>query len=224
MKYASIFHRATLIGDMFGGTEIWSTGFALGQTNGGDEGTGPTEAEAQAIAEAFRDRWILNTNPFSGSYRFLGCKVASVSTDGTSDPALTRYYYLPTAANGGSAAAGLPPQISAVATLATLKQRGRGSKGRMYLPGVAYPVGGDGKMTTLQATTIANQMKIFLDAVNASPAVPGVVVLNSAEVAGVPYKAPEVNRVASVKVGTVYDTQRRRRNQLVEQYSSATLA
>jgi hypothetical protein len=67
-------------------------------------------------------------------------------------------------------------------------------------------------------------MKIFLDGVNASTAVPGVVIVNSAEVTGVPFKAAEMNRVSAVRVGTVYDTQRRRRNKLVETYVNATLA
>jgi len=40
----------------------------------------------------------------------------------------------------------------------------------------------------------------------------------------VPFKASLANQVTGVKVGTVYDTQRRRRNNLVEIYSSAALA
>jgi len=51
-----------------------------------------------------------------------------------------------------------------------------------------------------------------------------VVIVNSAEVTGVPFKAAEMNRVSAVRVGTVYDTQRRRRNKLVETYVNATLA
>jgi hypothetical protein len=223
-KYASIHHHVTLFGDMFGGNEIWTTGFSLGQTNGGDEDQAPTEAEAQAIAEAFRSMWVLSTNSFSSSYRFTGVKVAHVNTLGKSDTALTRFYNLPTQAAGPTTSNTPLAQAALVVTLQTLKQRGRGSKGRMYLPGLAEPVGTDGKLATTNVTRVANQMKIFFDAVNASAAVPGVVVLNSAEVAGTPYKAPEMNRVASVKVGNVVDTQRRRRNKLVEQYQLATLA
>jgi len=223
-KYASIHHHVTLLGDMFGGNEIWTTGFSLGQTNGGDEGTAPTEAEAQAIYDAFKAIWIVAANGFSSNFRFTGVKVSHVSTDGTADPSLTRYYYGATAVAGGYTTNANPAQITAVATLQTVKLRGRGSKGRMYLPGVGFSVGADGKITSTQATTIANQMKIFLDGVNASTAVPGVVIVNSAEVTGVPFKAAEMNRVSAVRVGTVYDTQRRRRNKLVETYVNATLA
>jgi hypothetical protein len=223
-KYSTIHHHATLIGDMFGGNEIWTTGFALAQSNGGDEGDAPTDAEAQAIADAFAAIWTPTANGFSNNFRLLGCKVSHVSTDGTSDPSLTRYYYRPTPAVGGYATNANPAQITIAATLQTVKARGRGSKGRMYLPGVGFPVGGDGKLTTAQSTTLANQMKIFLDGVNASPVIPGFVHVMSAEVPGVPYKAPEQNRVSAVRVGNVYDTQRRRRNKLVEQYINANLA
>lgn len=223
-KYDILHHKATLFGDMFGGTEIWSTGFALAPTDGGDEGTAPTAAEAQAIAEAFRTWWIVTANSVNSNYRLLGCKVARVNTEGKSDASLTQYYNFPTPVIGGGAVQAPVPQQSVVATLQTTKTRGAGSKGRMYLPGIGFSIGADGKITTTQAATIANVMKTFFDTVNASTSVPGRVALMSAERTGVPFRAAEHNLVQSVRVGTVYDTQRRRRNQLVEQYSSAVLA
>lgn len=223
-KYAAIHHHVTLFGDMFGGNEIWTTGFALGQSNGGDEGEAPTEAEAQAIAEAFRKIWVLPANMFSQQYRFTGVKVSHVSTDGSTDTSLTRFYTLPVQAAGAAGTTTPLAQAALVVTLQTLKQRGRGSKGRMYIPGLAEPVQSDGKLATATVTRTANQFKTFLDEVNASPAVPGFVMLMSAERTGVPFGAAEMNRVASVRVGNVVDTQRRRRNKLVEQYQLATLA
>lgn len=223
-KYSSIHHRATLLGDMFGGTEIWSTSFSLAQSNGGDEGEAPTEAEAQAIAEAFAPFWSNVSNGANQYYRFTGVKVSHVSTDGTSDSGLTRFYTFPTAIAGPANFSTPHPQLSVAVTLATLKARGKGSKGRMFLPGLTASIDGTGKLATAQCTQIANGFKTFLDAVNASTAVPGFVHLMSAEKAGVPYSAPQQNRVASVRVGNVVDTQRRRRNQLVEQYQSAVLA
>lgn len=223
-KYLYIHHHATLFGTMFGGNEIWTTGFALGVNGGGDEGTAPSVAEAQAVFEAFKTMWIGTANGFNVNFKLQGCKIAHVNTEGTSDVSLTQFYNAPTDVAGGYTSNTNPAQITAAATLQTLTTRGRGSKGRMFLPGVGFEVGTDGKLAVTQATTLANVMKTFLDTVNASTAVPGVVILNSAEVAGVPYKAPLATKVASVKVGTVLDTQRSRRNKLVEQYSSATLA
>lgn len=222
-KYATIHHHVTLFGDMFGGTEIWSTGFALGQTNGGDEGDAPTLAEAQAIAEAFEVAWKTTTFGASPDYRFLGAKVSHVNTAGKSDAGNTQFYTLPTPAAGARPGTQVP-QVSLVATLTTLKQRGAGSKGRMFLPGINFPIGSDGKIGSGAHGGVANLLKTFLDTVNASTAVPGVAVLMSAEKTGVPFRAAEMNRIAGVRVGNVYDTQRRRRNALTEQYISATLA
>lgn len=223
-RYAVRHHHVTLLGDMFGGNEIWTTGFTMGNTAGGDVGNPMTEANAQAIYDLWKPIWQNAANGFNNGYRFLGVKVAMVTTEGKSSPENTAYYYGPAAVDGGYNTNRNPAQVSLVATLQTLKARGRGSKGRMFLPGVGFSVGSDGKISQVQSTQLANQLKIFLDGVNASTSVPGVVVLQSAEVAGVPFKEAEQNRVSAVKVGTVFDTQRRRRNKLVESYSNATLA
>lgn len=223
-KYQFITHKATLFGTMFGGAEEWSTGFFLGQNGGGDEGAAPTVAEATAIANAFSTFFVKTTVGISDRFKFAGVKISTVSTDGTSDPALTQFYTLPTPVSGAQGVLCMPPQISLAATLQTLRTRGRGSKGRMYLPGISFSVDATGHISTTDQTGINSALKIFLDSVNSAVDVPGVVVLNSAEVLGVPIKAPEMARIASCKVGNVYDTQRRRRNQLSESYISATLA
>jgi len=222
--YDVIHHHATLYGTMFGGNEIWTTGFALTPSGGGDEGTAPTVAEAQAIATAFNTFWTTAANGINGEYKFAGCKVSHVSTAGTVDTSLTQFYDLTTPSSGAGIVSTPVPQISVVATLQTLKTRGVGSKGRMYIPGVGFSIDNGAKISTANCTQLANQIKTFLDAVNASTDVPGIVALMSREKTGVPFRAAEHNAVASVRVGNVYDTQRRRRNQLVETYQTAALA
>lgn len=222
-KYSNIFHKATIMGEMFGGTELWTTSFAIGADGGGDIEVMPTDAEAQAISDAWNAIWTPVANGFSSQFKFVGVKVSHIIPDGTSDPGFSKYHYRPVPVAGGAGPTN-PPQCALVATLQTTIARGRGSKGRMFLPGVGFSVGADGKITAAQATTLAGQIKSFLDAVNSSANVPGRVVVNSEEVTGVPFKASMQNPVASVKVGTVYDTQRRRRNNLVEAYSLAALA
>lgn len=223
-KYTHIHHRATLLGDMFGGTEIWTTGFSLQDPGLADEDTAPSVAEAQAISDAFSTFWGLSGNQANQYYRFLGVKVSMVSTDGSSDPSLTAFYTRPTAL-AGPANFGTPhPQLSVVATLGTAVSRGKGSKGRMFLPGLTAGIDSTGKLGTTYCTQLANSLKTFFDTVNASTAVPGTVALFSAERAGVPFSAAQQNTVTTVRIGNVVDTQRRRRNQLVEQYQSATLA
>jgi hypothetical protein len=223
-KYADATHKVTILGDMFAGVEEWTTSFYLGDSAGWGAGSTPTVAEAQAIAGHWKTFWQTAANQFSSSYRYLGVKVSHVGEDGKSPAELTQFYMEPAPVAGPYAASIPAPQLSLVATLATLKARGKGSKGRMYLPGIGSSVTATGKIDSLKAAGVANTFKVFLDSVNADAAVPGFVMLNSAETAGVPYKAPELNRVASVRVGDVFDTQRRRRNALQETYSTAVLA
>lgn len=210
VTYANRFHKATIMGEMFGGTELWTTSFAIGNETGGDQANAPTDAEALAISNAWNAIWTPVANGFSSAFKFVGVKVSMVRADGTSDPAESKFHYRPVPVAGGAGPTN-PAQIALAATLQTAIARGRASKGRMFLPGVGFSVGADGKITPAQATVLAGQMKQFFDAVNAHADVPGEVVLNSAEVTGVPFKAAAMNKVVSVKVGTVYDTQRRRR-------------
>lgn len=221
--YANITHRVTMIGDCFGGQEEWNTGFYVGEEDG-DLGSAPTLAEATAIATAWSTFFTAANSGISNDYRTIGVKVAHVSTAGTVDSALTQFYNYPTAIVGNNSGANFPPQISLVATLATIHARGHGSKGRMYLPGVMHSVDASGRIETANAVFVANGLKTFIDAVNAHADVPAKVVLNSAEVSGVPFRAAAVNEIKTLRVGNVYDTQRRRRAQLQESYSTATLA
>lgn len=221
--YAHMTHRVTMIGDCFGGQEEWNTGFYLGNPSA-DLASDPTLAEATAIAAAWQTFFTAANSGISNDYRTIGVKVARVNTNGQVDGALTQFYNYPTAITGNNSGANFPPQISLVATLATIVARGHGSKGRMYLPGVMHSVDASGRIETANAVNVINGLKTFIDAVNAHADVPERVVLNSAEVSGIPFRAAKIGNIISLKVGNVYDTQRRRRAQLQESYSTATLA
>jgi len=221
--YAHMTHRVTIIGDCFGGQEEWQTGFYLGDPDA-DLAVDPSLDEAEAIALAWETFFEASNAGISNDYRTIGVKVARVSTAGTVDSALTQFWNYPAAIIGNNSGANFPPQISLVATLNTIRARGHGSKGRMYLPGVMHSVDTSGRIETANAVFVCNLLKAFLDAVNAHADVPGQVVLNSAEVTGVPFRAAVINEIIGVKVGNVYDTQRRRRAQLQESYSTAALA
>jgi hypothetical protein len=217
-------HRVTMMGTCLGGTEIWNTGFWLG-TDTTAAGP-PTQAEADAIKTAWNTFFVNGTSKIYSSYKCDGIKVAWVMEDGTSDASYTKYSYYTTAISGTSTdTLMMPPQISLAATLTSAKARGFGSKGRMYLPGVNAPILSTGKITTGTVAAIAGNLKTFFDAVNASASVPHNVILNAtaSTKAGSTHDA-EIWEVTGVKVGDVYDTQRRRRNQLAESYSAVALA
>lgn len=220
--YAHRTHRVTMIGDCFGGQEEWNTGFYLGSETA-DLTPDPTLLEAQTIAGLWQTFFTAANAGISNDYRTIGVKVAQVGAAGNVDSSLTQFYNYPTAITGNNSGANFPPQISLVATLATIRARGHGSKGRMYLPGVMHSVDASGRIETANVVFIINLLKTFFDAVNAHADIPGVVVLNSAQVTTPVARAAVINEIQSLKIGNVYDTQRRRRAQLQESYSTAAL-
>jgi hypothetical protein len=216
--------RVQILGTMMSGAEEWSTGFFLGNIGGGDVGTAPTSTDAQTIATLWSTQFTNGSRGFSGNFKTIGTKISLVDTAGHADPANTAYYYYTTPISGGSGGSWFPPQISLVATLTTARVRGYGSKGRMFLPGINFPIDANGKMGSTEATSIKDGMKTFLDGVNTAFSSDYEVVLNSALSAGIPGHPALMEPVTGVRIGNVYDTQRRRRNQLTEQYVAGALA
>jgi hypothetical protein len=134
--------------------------------------------------------------------------------------------------DGGGTATAFPAQITLCATMTSEIQRGTGSKGRMYLPGINQAIqGGTGKLLSSQTATLVGHFKTFLDAVNADPDIPDSVILVSRgnklttfPGGDITYINPHNKLVTGCRIGDVYDTQRRRRNGLTEAFSTAVLA
>jgi hypothetical protein len=94
----------------------------------------------------------------------------------------------------------------------------------MYLPGISAGPDSTGHIAATTVTSLTNTLKTCLDAINAHADVPGEIVLNSAAVTTPIARAAIMLPIQSIKIGNVYDTQRRRRNALAESYTTATLA
>lgn len=230
MPYAHPIHRVTVSGKAFGGAEIWTTGFYLGNPSTGV--SNPTQQLADAIRTAWTTFFSAVSSGVSSRYTTDQIKVAQINADGKTS--LSNVVYAPygTPIEGGGGPGANPPQIALVASLENAGARGLAAKGRMYLPGINFTIGTTGVLTTAQSLGVANNLKAFLDAVNVAAASDSEVILASQgrrvknaqgdyePVPGTAVNAP-VNRV---RVGSVYDTQRRRRNAMVETYQSATLA
>lgn len=213
--------RITINGTMFGGLEQWSTGFYMGH-EGSDAGP-VTESFLSFVNDSWKVHFNLATNDWSNSYDVRSIRGAIINVDGKTDAASIKNFYLTTPYTGGSGSRIYPPQIALVATLQNTSPRGIGSKGRMYLPGVNATVGADGHIAGTAPQQIATQLKTFFDKLNGVFDAPGQVI-NASKGSKASGFTDGVNKaVRSVKVGNVYDTQRRRRNQLVEVYSSAAL-
>jgi hypothetical protein len=226
MPYLHRVTRATISGTSYGGGEIWSTGFYIG--NVAADATMPTQAQADQIRDAWRTFFTAATSKFSNSWQSTLVKVSSIGTDGKSNVADTVFSDFAPAAVGATAER-MPPQVALVASLAGVSPRGVASKGRMYLPGIAAALGSDGKISSVDQGNIATNFQAFLQAVNAFAGTPNVVMLaseGSLNRDGTPRvggSGPKNSQVVNVRVGNVYDTQRRRRNGLAEVYTSRAL-
>ena len=226
--YAHKFARVTISGTCLNGAEEWSTGFQMGSPT--VDIVDVVAPGAQNIGAAWQSFFGLAANAFSSSYKTTQIKVAAINTNGTTDTDKIDYYTFPTPISGGGSATLLPPQISLAATLTSDNQRGLASKGRMYLPGINTAVQTtDGHLISSYVATLTTNFKTFLDAVNAAQGTSGKIILASkghkvANSNPVEYLAGRSAWVTGCRIGNVYDTQRRRRNGLVETYEARVLA
>lgn len=213
--------RVTAFGTMFNATEEWSTGFYMGAV--GADAAATDQDFLEAIAGDWGTFFNAATSGIGWAWHTTGMKMATLNTDGSTDIDSVKTYYYPAAFAGGNQVTGFPAQIATVATLVAGTARGLGHLGRMYIPGVCHAIMGTGKMADASAQSVSLNLKTFFDAVNAEFNSPGQII--NASKGRVSPAAAGINReITELRVGTVYDTQRRRRNQLQEAYSIRTLA
>jgi hypothetical protein len=230
MSYAHAVNRVTISGTCFGGAEEWSTGFWMGSETAD---AGDPNGAAEDIAGYWRTYFELAANSVSSGYITTEVKVAQHKAD-TEKTDLTKvdFYTVSPLMDGGGTATVLPAQITLAMTLTSEIQRGTASKGRMYLPGInAGLANATGKLLSSQTDTFRTNLKTMFDAINADADVPDRVILVSRGTklttfpgGDITYINPKNANVTGLRVGDVYDTQRRRRNSLVEAYSTAVLA
>jgi hypothetical protein len=220
LGFAHSVKRVTIEGISFAGAEEWTTGFYVG-LEGGDA-SNPTTAVADAIRDAWLTFFTSGGSYISNYWNTTRIKVSQLAADGTTFEDNTVYSAYSTLPSGGKSGGSFPPQIAMVATLMSDRSTGIGSKGRMFLPGIWETVQVSGGINGTSALSIANNLKTFLNAVEtAAPASEQIILATHGHKTDGSGKA-NVN-VTKVRVGTIYDTQRRRRNQLTENYQQVTL-
>lgn len=222
MGYRHKVVRVTLQGQMLGGAEEWQTGFYVGQMSA--DATEPTQAWVDAVRDAWATIWTTAARGISDAYTFNQVKAAVLGTDGKYDPAIAPVISYPnTALVGGSTGNPLPPQCSLVATLVAGSGKGLAGKGRMYIPGVRIGVDGGGKLSESYTSGMATALAGFFNTINSAGGAPGRVINASEGTRVLVVPNPKNLLVNGVRVGNVYDTQRRRRNALDEQYQHAVV-
>lgn len=224
MAYANAHVKVTIFGTSCDGAEEWSTGFRMGQEDSGGGNFGIGAGWLEAVAPLWTTFFTTPTVGINSNWKTSGIKAAIILPDGKTDLANVQTYAYAAPVAGGAAGNMFPPQVSLVAQLAAASPVGLGAKGRMYLPGVSLNLQPNGGLSAPQTLAIANALRTFLDGAESAANSPGYVINASKGRPGVPFTAPVNRRVTKVRVGSIYDTQRRRRNGLSEVYSEATLA
>lgn len=220
MAFAHKVNRVTMSGTMYGGNEVWTTGFWAGSTSG--DAPAPTDAAAEMVADAWEVFFTATGTAISYLWHTDTVKITPYNAAGTIDVGGIKTFSYPAAIVGQSGGAGNPPQVALVATLVAGNGIGNGGKGRMFIPGLTAGVDTTGHIPTGTANGIAAGIATFLATVNSSIDNPGLAI-NAAKTAPVTGFLAINRELTSVKVGNVYDTQRRRRNALSEVYSSDTI-
>lgn len=105
------------------------------------------------------------------------------------------------------------PQLAIVATLHTARNRGRGSKGRIYMPLAFTTVQADGRLSDEDVSNAATHAQGFLNDLNNWQ---GIDLPGSPEVCIYSITGRSTNLVTGVSVGHVIDTMRSRRNSIDE--------
>jgi hypothetical protein len=208
---------------MLNGAEEWQTGFFMGQPDA--DALAPSQAFADAVRDAWQVFWNTGLNSISSSYTFNQVKCARLMPDGHYNAGDDVVVSFPATADAGpQAGAPLPPQVACVATLIAGSGKGLAGKGRMYLPGVSDAVSSSGTFNTAVAQSIATTLATFFNTINASIDAPGQAINASKGSKAALYLNMRNVPINGVRVGNVYDTQRRRRNGLSEVYSTAVVA
>lgn len=216
--------KVTLSGTMLGGGEIWQTGFYMGSPT--QDAGAPSQAFADGVRDAWTTFWTANQSAISGGYLFNAVKCALLQKNGDYDTSVDVVNSYPTTAQaGGAGSLQLPPQIALTATLIGGSGKGLGGKGRMYLPGVYASIDGTGHISQTTCQSIATNLATFFNTVDGLSDRPGHAInVSRGHKSGlIPGQGARNVYINGVRVGNVFDTQRRRRNALVETYSNAVV-
>ena len=227
--YSEPFMKLTFGGTQAGGQDIWNCGINLSIQNDELVPVLPTNAVSafenyiedidSDIVDIFSN-YIGNSGmdiPASASLDYI--KLAVIGTNG--EYIVDAHTWEPADVNGGKAEAYVP-QVSLVMTLQSDKRTDPGKYGRFYLP-TSVPTGsgsyrptGTARKAQLTANLLASlnrRVRGGLADVRVRPAA----VTSASNFSG------SYRPFTSVKVGNVFDTQRRRRNKIGETYEIATV-
>lgn len=192
------------------GNEDWSCGFRMWKTGGSVEADGAallTSVSAAIASFHARGGTAINTKAL-----LTFVKVNAIGTTGLYLGAGTNEATYASLPGGQASSAMFTNQTAMGITLTTGFSRGPAHSGRFFLPLPALDLDTTGRVSTAVAAGIHTSCNTLLTNVNANST--GHVMVVMSRKAG----APGHRAVTGFKVGTVLDTQRRRRRSLAENY------
>lgn len=211
------------------GGEIWSNSVRLAPSDTGPAADVPTHDEmvawlngpAKDAVSAFHARADTGIH---NAAKLVFLKMNVVDMNGHYVEQTTLEYVYSPVVSGGSSANLHPNQCTLAVSTCTEFERGPAHRGRFYLPLCAKSlVSTTGAISTGEAMLTATSAATFLSALHDQPGLDTggagdvhVCVMSSVG-------AGATNRITAVEVGTVIDTQRRRRNALPEAWQRAPL-
>lgn len=230
MTYPDPFHRLVIIGTIY--NDVWNTSLSIiPRAGSGTIGLDQVEASDLTAIASIVSAWFAPDMPtgvgFPSNVKLTGIKLNRINETGHYADPVSREHTYPSPISGGGGAVNVAAQLALAATLRTAVPRGRGSKGRMFLPQPAAltqsQLGADGRLTTANATTVANAVRTLIVNINAAY---GTMQSGDEQLGrvGVASNAGEgiFREVTQVSVGRVPDTIRSRRSKLIEDAQFST--
>lgn len=210
--------KVTLEGTNATDQDIWTTGWRIAPSLASEPIVNyPAMANTllESVTGAAETFWDAIRAHIARGTILTSAKVAPVDEDGRYIDNMDSVVYdweTPLAGTGGVVH---PPQVSVVASLTTGTRRGNATHGRMYLPLTAIALSpSDFSITVANRQAVANAVVGLLDdslGAIADVSLDPVVMSNIG--------SGTTRTITTVAVGSIADTQRRRRNRFTEEYT-----
>lgn len=204
MVFPTNYLRHTLLFSLAGG-EVANCSIAWKPTTG--DFTTLSDAKADVLAGKALAMWTTIKPYYSSPVTFNGSRIALLDPSGVTQATKERSITAVPGTGGGNT---LPQEVAIVASLlsATYSRRGRG---RIYLPSV-------GTNNVLSSGRFDSSARAIFSGAVATYCAPDTTEAITASIAS--KAASTLYPITTVKVGDVFDVQRRRRDALVEVYST----
>ena len=210
--------KVTLEGTNATDQDIWTTGWRIAPSPASEPIVNyPAMANTllESVTGAAETFWDALKGRIAAGTRLNSVKVAPVDEDGRYIDDLDSVIYDWETPLRGTGTYVHPPQVSVVASLTTGVRRGNATHGRMYLPLTAVSINSsEFTISVNDRQAIANAVaKLLNDTVGAIADITLDPVVMSNIGSGT------TRTITNVAVGSIPDTQRRRRNRFTEEYT-----